>query len=920
MRAQKPCSATQAILDRFGDASFADATALRKALVPEIRALLDEGRNEAERILNERKNGLACAHCLSATMDQAIQTIHDVVITVLYPLNNPTSGERLCVVATGGYGRGTLAPGSDVDLLFLLPYKKTQWSESVVETMLYVLWDLKLKVGHATRSIDECIREAEGDFTTRTAILEARYLTGDTTLYTDLKNRFEHELVKSSAAEFVDAKLRERDRRVEKAGESRYLVEPNVKDGKGGLRDLQTLMWIVRYVFGPIRKPSELVKAAAITPHEARQFFRCEEFLWRVRCHMHFAAGKGEERLTFDLQNALAPRLGYTATTTLSAVEQFMKAYFLVAKEVGSLTAQLCAVLEARHAKRRPMLDRQIESVLQDGSILESGDFTFDNERLTLARGDAFMTDPVNLIRLFWLASRHNAPIHPDALRLASQQRRLIDAALRKNPEANRLFLDILTSRNAPDVVLRLMNEAGVLGRFVTEFGQIVAMMQFSMYHHYTVDEHLLRSIGFLSEIEAGRLQHEHPLASSLTVPNRRELYVAMFLHDIAKGRPKDHSVAGERVARRLCPRFGLSQEETDTVAWLVRNHLLMSNTAQRRDLSDPTTIRNFAEAVQSMHRLKLLLMVTIADIRAVGPGVWTGWKGELLRALYFETEILLGGANADLAHHARMAKAQATLRAALSDWPDEAIDAYLGRHSPAYWVRVYESRRVKHARFVRETELSGRSMAATVETDKFRGATELTVFAPDHPRLLAIITGACAASGGNIVDAQIFTTIDGHAIDTITLSGAFERDEDEMRRGRRIATIIERALKGEVKIADLVESRRPRLRADKPFKLKPKISIDNTLSQKHTVIEISGLDRPGLLYDLTTALARLNLNIASAHIVTFGEKAVDVFYVTDLTGTKILHSGRQTAIRRTLLDVFEPEGGKTASARQASP
>jgi [protein-PII] uridylyltransferase len=916
MASHHPDSILQALSER----PIGDAAELRARLVPDLKTYLEEGRAKAEQQLLDTHDGLVCARYLSTHMDELVRTVHDAVVRYLYPVENPSLGERLAVVATGGYGRGTLAPGSDVDLLFLLPYKQTAWSESVVEAMLYVLWDLKLKVGHATRSVEECIREANADMTIRTALLEARFLFGERPLFDDLVQRFDKEIVATSPAEFVDAKLKERDARVAKAGASRYLVEPNVKDGKGGLRDLNTLFWIGKYVY-QVKKPKELVKAGLFTPEEFKLFQRCEEFLWRVRCHLHFATGRAEERLTFDLQRVIADRIGFARRGGLSAVERFMKAYFLIAKDVGDLTAIVCAELEARQTKKRPMLDRMFGRFRRRrGGALEGDDFIIDNNRINVSSEEAFERDPVNLIRLFWLAGRHNLAIHPDATRLATRSLKLIGHSLRNDPEANKLFLDIITSRNAPEVVLRRMNEAGVLGRFVPDFGRIVAMMQFNMYHHYTVDEHLIRSIGVLTEIEAGQLGSEHPLANQIfaTIQNRRALYVAVFLHDIAKGRPEDHSEAGAAIARKLGPRFGLSDAETNTVAWLVEHHLLMSNTAQSRDLSDPATIKNFADVVQTMERLKLLLVLTIADIKAVGPGTWTGWKGQLLRTLYYETEVLLGGGAADVARSDRVRLAQEQLRGALPGWTEAEFEAYAARHTPAYWLKTDEVRRVKQAHFVHDADKAGRTVTTSYETDQFRGVTEFTVLSPDHPRLLAIVTGACAAAGGNIVDAQIFTTTDGMALDTIVLSRAFDRDEDELRRAGRVAKAIERALKGEVKIADLVESRKPSKGSPKAFHVPPEVTIDNSLSSRQTVIEISGLDRPGLLYDLTTALGKLNLNIASAHIVTFGEKAVDVFYVTDLTGTKVTHAGRQSTIRRTLLDVFKGEETEPLQRRSA--
>ncbi|SDA16939.1 UTP--GlnB (protein PII) uridylyltransferase, GlnD [Methylobacterium sp. UNC378MF] len=903
-----PVAALDTVLENL-DREAREPTKLRAALVPQLRRVIEEGHRAAEAQLLEDRNGLRCAQTLSNLTDAVVRAIHDAVVWRLYPNDNPSTGEQLAVVATGGYGRGTMAPGSDIDLLFLLPYKQTAWSESVVEGMLYVLWDLKLKVGHATRSVEECLREARADMTIRTALLEARYLFGTRILYEELVTRFDAELVVGSAAEFVEAKLRERDLRVSKAGSSRYLVEPNVKDGKGGLRDLNTLFWIAKYTYR-VRDQAELVSAGLFTPEEYALFERCEEFLWRVRCHMHFVTKRAEERLSFGLQPRIAERFGYEARGGLSGVERFMKAYFRFAKDVGDLTAIVCAELEARHAKRTPVLDRWIGRFRDRfrATAMEAEDFWIDHGRVNLRAEDAFERDPVNLIRLFWLADRHNLAIHPDAKRLASRSLRLVNPTLRVDPEANRLFLEILTSRNAPEEALREMNEAGVLGRFIPDFGRIVAMMQFNMYHHFTVDEHLLRTVGVLADIESGRAQETYPLVSRLvhTIHNRTALYVAILLHDIAKGRPEDHSIAGAAIAEKLCPRFGLNQAETETVRWLVEHHLLMSMTAQSRDLSDGKTIERFAASVQSLERLKLLTILTVADITAVGPGVWTAWKGTLVRTLYDETEVYLSGGHSEIARTDRVRLVQMGLREQLPGWGAEEFDAYAARHSQAYWLKVDGTRQLKNAIFLRDVVRDGRTSATDVALDPVRGVTEITVYSPDHPRLLAIVTGACAAAGSNIVDAQIFTTTDGFALDTIFISRAFERDEDELRRTKRITAAIERALKGEIRIADLVADKHPptSTRA-KTFPVPPDVIIDNALSSRETVVEITGLDRPGLLYELTTAFSRLSLNITSAHVATFGERAVDVFYVTDLTGTRVTQPDRQAAIRSTVMDVF---------------
>ncbi len=884
---------------------------LRRAVAQRLKVVLAAGRKQAEQLLLKDRQGRRCAERLCFMMDEIIRVLFEFVGTHLYPSENPSDSEHMAIVATGGYGRGLLAPGSDIDLLFLLPYKQTAWGESVAEAILYCLWDLGLKVGHATRSIDECIRQAKADMTIRTAILESRFLLGDKKLFDELMTRFDKSVIQGTGPEFVAAKLNEREERHRRAGQSRYLVEPNVKDGKGGLRDLHTLFWIAKYVYR-VHDVEELIDRGVFDEDEFKLFRRCEDFQWSVRCNMHFLTGRAEERLSFDIQREIAVRLGYTEHPGMKDVERFMKHYFLIAKDVGDLTAILCSELEDRQAKPAPVLSRMMARLRPPRgrrALPETEDFLDDNNRLTIADKDVFARDPVNFIRMFRLAQKHHLVLHPDVMRLANKSLRLVDAKLRQNPEANRLFLEILTSQDA-EIILRRMNETGVLGRFVRAFGRVVAMMQFNMYHHYTVDEHLLRCIGILAEIERGS-NDELVLASDLMrkiLPEHRTLlYVALFLHDIAKGRIEDHSIAGARIARVFCPRLGLSAAETDTVAWLIEQHLVMSTVAQSRDLSDRKTIENFAAVAQSLERMKLLTILTTADIRAVGPGVWNGWKAQLLRTLYYETEPVLTGGFSEVNRAQRVAMAQAELRAELKDWAAERIDAYIARHYPAYWLKVDVPHRVVHARFVQAAEDAGESIATTFALDATRGVTELTILAPDHPWLLSTLAGACAATGANIVDAQIFTTTDGRVLDTIAVSREFEQDDDEIRRAGRIAETIEKALSGTLKLPDVVARRSVAKGRIKAFAIEPEVTINNQWSNRYTVIEVTGLDRPGLLYELTATLSKLSLNITSAHVATFGERVVDVFYVTDLLGAKIASPTREMAIKRALLQLFAP-------------
>ncbi|WP_448046127.1 [protein-PII] uridylyltransferase [Bradyrhizobium liaoningense] len=897
-----------AAVDALAEKHQGREDAFRTAMAQLLKAELIAARAAAQAILLKDRHGRRCAERLCHVQDEIIRILYSAATRHLYRSPIPSGAERMAVVATGGYGRGLMAPESDIDLLFILPYKQTAWGEQVAEAILYCLWDMGLKVGHATRSVDESIRQARGDMTIRTAILETRFLTGDKPLYEELVERFDKEVVQGTASEFVTAKLAEREERHRRGGQSRYLVEPNVKDGKGALRDLHTLFWIAKYVYR-VRDTNELVVRGVFDAQEYRSFRRCADFLWSVRCNLHFHCNRAEERLSFDLQREIAVRLGYTSHPGMQDVERFMKHYFLVAKEVGNLTAILCAKLEDQQAKPAPVLSRMMARLRPTAAkrrVPDSDDFIVDNNRINVAAPDVFKHDPVNLIRIFRLAQKNNLAFHPDAMRDVTRSLGLINAQLRENPEANRLFMEILTSDNA-EIVLRRMNETGVLGHFIRAFGKIVSMMQFNMYHHYTVDEHLIRCIGFLQDIERGGIE-EFTLASDLMRKTRPEhravIYIATLLHDVAKGRPEDHSIAGAKVARRLCPRLGFSPADTELVAWLIEEHLTMSTVAQSRDLSDRKTIENFAAVVQSVEQMKLLTILTTADIRGVGPGVWNGWKAQLLRSLYYETEPVLTGGFSEVDRGKRLAAAHAEFRMAFAEWPKDELDAYIGRHYPAYWLKVELPRKIRHARFVRSSEQAGHKLAINVGFDEVRGVTELTIFAADHPWLLSIIAGACASAGANIVDAQIYTTTDGRALDTISISREYDRDEDEGRRATRIGEMIEDVLEGKLRLPEAVARRTVRSKA-KPFVIEPEVTINNQWSDRYTVIEVSGLDRPGLLYELTTSISKLNLNIASAHVATFGERARDVFYVTDLLGAQINAPTRQAAIKSALTHVM---------------
>jgi [protein-PII] uridylyltransferase len=886
----------------------------RRRLLPPLKAALAEGRSEIRRRFDAGGTAARALHEQCFLMDQLIRVIYDLAATV-YPLANPTEGEKMAIVATGGYGRGELAPFSDIDLLFLLPYKQTPHTEQVVEFLLYLLWDLGLKVGQAVRSVAECLRYARSDLTIRTALLEARYIWGEQALFLELKQRFEAEIVRGSAAQFVEAKLAERDQRHQRVGDSRYQLEPNVKEGKGGLRDLHTLFWIAKYIYR-VDDIAKLVERGVLSGDEAARFERAQSFLWTVRCHLHYLAGRAEEHLTFPMQAEIGSRMGYTDRPGARGVERFMKHYFLVAKDVGDLTRIFCALLEIDQKGKRRL------SWLRWGQKARRlDDFMLDGDRLSVPSDDFFKKDPTALIRLFHVAQQHDLDIHPRALRAVTQSLRLVDAKLREDREANRLFLDILTAKtNNPEIALRRMNEAGVFGRFVPDFGRVVAQMQYDMYHIYTVDEHTLFAIGILHQIETGQLKDELPVASAIMpgVASRRALYVATLLHDIAKGRGGDHSELGEKIALKLGPRLGLLPEETETVAWLVRWHLLMSSTAFKLDIGDPQTIHNFVERVQSPERLKLLMVLTAADIRAVGPKVWNGWKAALLRELYYSTlDVISGGLTVE-ARDARIAAAQDAARALLADFSDAEFAAFASRGYPFYWLSLDAATHARHARLMREADASGAPLTVDKRIDPDRAVTEITLYTADHPGLFSRIAGALAVSGANIVDAKIMTMTNGMALDTLWVQNHDGTAFDRPDKLARLAFTFENVLTGDLK--PHIELARPPAIPSRTsvFTVPPRVLIDNNASRSHTVIEVNGRDRPGLLWELTRELTRLSLQVSSAKISTYGEKVVDVFYVKNLFGHKVEHPQKLAEIRTTLEAVLAR--GNAAASPPAMP
>jgi [protein-PII] uridylyltransferase len=884
----------------------------RDAIKGALQQALQHGRDLAKDRLEAGENGLAVARLLARCADEVVRALYEHATTRVFRIPNPTQGERFAVMAAGGYGRGELAPSSDLDLLFLRSYKPTPLTDSVTEYMLYMLWDLGVKVGHASRNIDECLKLAREDHTIQTALLEARLVAGDGSLAEQLAGRFRKEVARRNHAAFIAAKLRERDERHVRVGASRYMVEPNIKEGKGGLRDLHTLFWMARHRYG-FSRPRDYVDAGVFTNEERFALRRALRFLWTVRCHLHFITARAEERLTFDLQPELAKRMGYSARSDHSAVERFMKRYFLVAKEVGMLTRVLCAKLEADNAKQAPPgLHRLFESARRK-TAPETPGFFLDGGRLNIET-PRVLRKASNVMKLFEIAERRDLDIHPVALGQAARRVRGLTPAWRKDPDSRELFLRILESRRHPAAALKLMNEVGVLGKFVPEFGRIVGQMQFNMYHHYTVDAHTLQAIEAMSEIERGLHHDRHPLATSIfpKVINRRALYLAMLLHDTGKG-GGDQQVEGERSARTACERLGLPKEEVDLVGWLVRHHLLMSDVAQKRDVGDPRTVAQFAETVGTVERLRLLLILTVSDIRAVGPNIWNDWKGQLLRDLYRLTEAALHGGRSDeegvRAHLAELAgEAKQELLAEVGG-EDGILNPWLGALEDGYWLNHDAEARAWHAREVSAARAGRAIPHVAARVRESQGVTEVLVYAGDRPGLFASLAAAISASGADIVGARVHTTRDGAALDVFSIQTA-DFKPFGLRDSRALDGLLQRLTRAAIEDHALPPAKPPS-RRKAAFAIEPWVRIDNDITPHATVIEASGRDRIGLLAELARVCAVAKISINSAHIDTYGVRASDVFYVEEEGGGQIASPRRIAALRGKLeavLRAAEPE------------
>lgn len=855
---------------------------LRASVAEVLRQHHDVAREKIAAKLSNGLPGVEVARLYAAAADELLTALWRFTTETLYPAPNPTEAEKLALIAVGGYGRGVLAPFSDLDIVFLRPWKTTARTETVAEFMLYVLWDLGLKVGSAARSVEEALSLGKSDMTIRTALLEARPLAGDAALAVEFLTRFQAQVAASDPRPFIAAKMEEREARHAKAGAVRYRVEPNIKDGKGGLRDLNALFWIARSL-APDSPLGARVMEDLLTPRERRTFEEAFDFLWRVRCHLHLAAGRAEEKLTFDLQPEVARRMGWRGRGDEPAVERFMRRYFIVARDVGALTRAMSATLEARQQKKALSLSRLIPGRRRDLGV---EGFVEDSGRLSVTGPEVFGSDPVKLLTLFVTADRHDLDLHPHAFSAVTRSLGLVTPRLRRDPQATAALLHILAHGHRPYRVLTIMNETGLLGRFLPEWGRVVGQTQFNMYHAYTVDEHTLQAIGIINDIQRGKLKDDHPLASEVIhlIADPEALMLAMLLHDVGKGGDRGQLEDGAISARRACERLGLEPRRIELVVWLVRHHLALSDYAQKRDVSDPETVRAFAELVGDPERLRMLLVLTVADIRAVGPGVWNSWKGQLMRSLYAAVEALFRGETM------------------------QSIDPLADRA----------------ALVARALAQGSAAEARAGAAGRIEQTTEIALAARDRPGLFADLAAVLAAAGADVTGARVATTADGTVLDVFQVQDGADQPygQAEPRRLTRLIAALEAAARGDTSVPlPPTPAASPRRAV---FDVRPVVMIDNAASAEATVIEVSGADRPGLLAELSRTLSDHDLSIRSAHVASFGERAVDSFYVTDAHGRKLTSEVLLDEVHRSLEAVLDrtpaaPQGRRITAVRASA-
>ena len=866
--------------------------------------LIELIKTERARVLSKLGERLAQGDDTGWTAAARLAHWTDVLITGLFEQIQHAKPEShrtpMALVGLGGYGRGQLAPHSDIDLLFLTQNPISDDSAGAVEALLYVLWDAGFKVGQAVRSMSQCMTEANDDVRTLTSMIENRLITGDVGLATRLNEKITRLLQGGRSRRFTDEKMEERRNRYMQPGNSRYALEPHVKEGIGGLRDLHTLYWITQARFDGAG-PTLLHEQGLLTAGQAERMRTAETFFWTVRFHLHLLTGRGEDRLTFDLQLDVAKALGYAPRGRQQAVERFMTRYYKMTRDVGALSYfVLASVLD----------DVQAEGSLSLPNFLiprsEIEGFQIQNNRLRATKAKQFDERPVDLIRIFRVALDEGMEIHPKTLQTITQKARLVlSRHLPDNVEANAVFLDILTHKCNPLETLRLMNDTSVLGYLLPEFGAVVGMMQFNRYHHYTVDEHTFRAVGVMHRIAADNGDDGMGRASSVfgDIVQTRALYVAMLLHDLMKGREEPHEVLGAEMAKTMAPRMGLTESETSFVSWLILEHLTMSSIAFQRDIDDPEVIKDFAARAGSLERLRALFVLTVADIRAVGPDVWNGWKASLLGQLFVGAADVLTLGTDSPREADRAQECQRGVATAMRPERGDQLETLKTAAPRSYWLAYDSDTILCHLDLMAETDARNEKIGVSFRQHEDEGWIEVFVYVLDHAGMFAGIAGAVGVCGFDIDGAKAHTLGNSMVLDTFAVSTHQGDALDSSQRDRLRETIF-RVVTGEMPLGPEIEKRLKR-RSQRIQVLDPDhaIVVNNRASDKFTLLEVSGPNRPGELYRITRALGADGLAIHSAKISSYGQRYVDVFYLRDGLGGKIESTDRLARVKTRVME-----------------
>ena len=849
---------------------------------------------------------LRAAHLGGASGQQSVQAyaaFMDRFLTTLYRLavddakREGLTPSALVLVALGGYGRGELHPLSDLDLMVIYDGEMGTYVQRATQGLLYALWDLGLQVGHAVRSLPDCLAMARTDFPSRTSMQQARFLVGDRRLFNRFRKVLAENVYQKDFAQFLETTLTERDQRYRKFGGSPYMGEPNVKESAGGLRDIHTAMWLASTKFGT-RTLRELADKRLITEREQKATDEALTFLWRVRNELHFLSGHKNDVLSRDIQPQIAKNFGYTADELSLPVEKFMRDYYLHARVVHRVSRRLIARCRETLSQRATVQRRLRQEALADGLIVID-----EQIRLAHPDGRAFREDPLRLLRVFWHSQKLGFELGIDVERAVEDSLDLIDDAFRSSPDARDLFLSILRNWGRVAQTLREMHELGVLGRYLPEWGALTCLVQYDVYHKFTVDQHSLLALQNMEAFAPGQAADAEGNAQVVSEVERPALLMlGMLLHDIGKGKGHGHVAKGIPLVQALTARMGLTPDEADKVIFLVAHHLTMSHIAQRRDIDDPKTVDSLAEACRTPERLRMLYLLTSADMRAVGPGVMTGWQAQILWDLYARTLARLTGGHRERPTRESVAARVWTIMR--EDGERTAVTAHLALLSERYLATTSPQRIAAHLRLVDRLAEEG-----VVATELFHhpdlGSSELVIATRDVPGLFSLIAGTLAAQGINILSAQIHTRADGVAIDTFQVNDPFGEAVTEEARWRRTLEALRRVLREEQTVEELLARRRAVHPAGESVPGPPKVTVDNQLSDSHTVVEIKCPDRLGLLYLITRTMSAQGVDIASARIATEIDHAYDTFYVTDRQGRRLEDEAAMTRVRESLEDAL---------------